>query len=128
MDRRKIIDALGLVPGGGLSVIDMQMEQWGRNLIFACLYRVTPFNTAPDEPVHFSLVFRDCREIKYRVYAHIGEHEQGQVTSIADIAEISLGRGHHNRDANILTNHFSISVSYGEVAAETEDAIYILSD
>ena len=124
MDRTKIIETLGLVPGGGFSVADMQMVQWGRDVVLECRYRTAAMNAAPDEPVHFRLVFKDCREIKYKVYAHIGEHEQGTVTSVADIAEISLGQGNHRRDANILTNHFGLTVSYGKISIERGEQTY----
>lgn len=126
MDRHKIVNKLGLVPGGGLSIVDIQMVQWGRDLVFECVYRIASRNAPPDDPVRFSLVFKDCRDIKYKVYAHIGEHEQGQVTSVADVAELLLGKGHHRRDANILTNHFGVTISYGEIHVERGDQIYDL--
>ena len=124
MDRSKIIDALGLVPDGGISITDIQMVQWGRDLIIECRYQTVSLNTAPDDPVYFRLVFRDCREIKYKVYAHIGIHEHGRVTPLADVAEISLGQDSHRRDANILTNHFGLIVSYGQLTIERDDQKY----
>lgn len=126
MDKPKIIDALGLVPGGGISILDIQMVQWGRDLIFECSYRTASLNTTPDDPVYFRLIFHDCREIKYKVYAHIGIHEQGTVTATADVADLSLGQGNHRRDANILTNHFGVTISYGEVTVEREEQSYSL--
>lgn len=126
MDQQKLIDALGLVPDGGMSITDIQMVQWGRDLIFECLYQTTPINAPPDDPVMFRLIFHDCREIKYRVYAHIGMHEQGQVASVADIAEMSLGKGQHHRDANIMTNHFAVTISYGELTIERDSQDYPL--
>jgi hypothetical protein len=128
MDRQKIIDVLGLVPNGGLSITDIQMVQWGRDLVLACRYQTTPLTTSPDPPVHFNLVFHDCREIRYKVYAHIGEHEQGQVTPIADVAELLLGHGNHRRDANILTNHFGLTIAYGKLIAERGDETFNLGD
>src|SRR5690606_8139362 len=123
MDKSKIIDALGLVSGGGMSITDIQMVQWGRDLIFECLYL-----TLPDEPVIFRLIFQNCREIRYRVYAHIGFHEQGQVTPTADVVELALGHGNHRRDANILTNHFGVTISYGELRVERDDEFYYLAN
>lgn len=128
MDRVKIVDALGLVSNGGLAITDIQMVQWGRDLVLACRYQTTPMTAAPDPPVHFNLVFHDCREIKYRVYAHIGVHEQGHVTPTADVAEILLGHGNHRRDANILTNHFGLTISYGEFHLERDGTIYYLEE
>lgn len=128
MDKIKIIEALGLVTGGGMSVTDIQMVQWGRDLIFECLYLTVPEGAPPDDPVMFRLIFRNCREIRYRVYAHIGIHEQGQVTPTADVVELSLGHGNHRRDANILTNHFGVTISYGEVRVERDDEYFVLAN
>jgi len=124
MDRQKIIDMLGLIPGGGLSITDMQMVQWGRDVVLECRYLTAPMNAAPDDPVLFRLIFHECREIKYKVYAHIGQHEQGKVTEVADVAELMLGQGNHRRDANILTNHFGITISYGRISIERGDSTY----
>jgi hypothetical protein len=121
MGKEKIIQTLGLVTGGGFSITDIQMVQWGRQLVFECVYRVVSKNTTPDEPVYFNLVFADCREIKYRVYAHISLEAEGHITDVADIAEINLGNGNHRRDANILTNHFGVTLSYGQLYAEMND-------
>lgn len=126
MDKSKIINTLGLVPGGDMSIVDIQMVQWGRDIIFECVYRTSARNVEPDEPVLFRLIFRNCREIKYRIYAHIGIHEQGQVTKAADIVELSLGQGKHRRDANMLTNHFAVTISYGEVRVEYDDEFFAL--
>jgi hypothetical protein len=129
MDRSRIINTLGLVPGGGLLVTDVRLVQWGYDVVLCCRYNLTPVTIPPEDPVEFELVFHDCREIKYRVYAHISIHEQGLVPSIADVAdvaEISLGHGNHRRDANILTNHFAITISYGDLAIERDSHVYPL--
>jgi len=128
MDKSKIVNALGLVPGGDMSISDIQMVQWGRDIIFECVYRTAARNVAPDDPVLFRLIFQDCREVKYRIYAHIGVHEQGQVTRIADVVELSLGHGNHRRDANILTNHFGVTISYGSVRVEYDDEFFVLAN
>ena len=121
MDQPRLIETLGLVPGGGFSIVDIQMVQWGRELVFEVVYRTASRNAPPDDPVHFNLIFRDCREIRYKVYAHISLQEQGIVTAVADVAELMLGKGQHRRDANILTNHFGVTLSYGEVLVERGD-------
>lgn len=126
MDLQLLVEKLGLVTGGGLSIVDIQMVQWGRSLVFGCVYRTVSQGAPPDAPVHFSLVFNDCREIRYKVYAHIGHHESGEVTSVADVAEMMLGQGNHRRDAHILTNHFGVTLSYGEAVAEMNDHRYPL--
>lgn len=128
MDTRTIIDTLGLIDGGGISITDIQMVQWGRDLIFECVYRTAGMTTAPEAPVNFRIVFHDCREIKYKVYAHIGIHERGGVSPVADVVELNLGKGHHRRDANLLTNYFGVTLSYGEVKVEHDDETFTLPD
>jgi hypothetical protein len=126
MDRAKIIDTLELAPGGGLAITDMQMVQWGREIIFDIHYLIVPLERTPEPPITLRLIFRDCREIKYKVYAHIGAHEMGIVTPTADVAELRLGQGNHRKDAHILTNHFSIAISYGEALVERDNRRYAL--
>ncbi len=124
MDKSKIIEALALVPGGGFTITDIQMVQWGRDLVLECAYQTVSLNAPPDAPVYFDLIFHDCREIRYKVYAHIGAHEQNQVTPTADVVEVSLGQGNHRRDASLLTNHFGVTISYGSLSIEKDDHIY----
>lgn len=124
MDRSRIVNALGLVSDGVFAITDLQMVDWGRDIVLKCDYRTVSLEGVPDDPVEFQIVFRDCREIKYRIYAHISQHEQGHVSKFADVVELMLGKGNHRRDANILTNHFSVTISYGEVVIERDDQIY----
>ena len=128
MDRGQIIQALGLVPGGEIAITDMQMVQWGRDLILECVYQTVLPDARDDEPVVFRIVFLGCREIRYKVYAHISAHESGMVNNVAEIAEIVLGSPNHRRDAQILTTHFSISISYRDIRFEKDSEFYYLGD
>ncbi len=127
MDRTKIINTLGLVPDGAFAISDMQMVEWGRDIVLTCDYRTVSMEGNPDDPISFQIVFRDCREVKYRIYAHISAHEEGHVSKFADIAELSLGKDGHRRDANILTTHFSVTISYGKLNLEMNDKVYSLA-
>lgn len=119
MDRGKIINVLGLVPGGDLSIRAMELVQWGRDIVFDCHYQ-TFANEQPDAAVMFRLIFRDCREARTRVYAHIGENQGESMDGDARVVELSLGQGRHRRDANMLTTFFSITISYDTVVVEYE--------
>ncbi|PJF21855.1 MAG: hypothetical protein CUN56_08985 [Phototrophicales bacterium] len=121
MDKQKIVTALGLIPGGDFSIVDIQMVQWGRDLIFECTYHTASPTVAPEHPVQINIIFKDCREVKYKIYAHISIHEQGSVLPVADIVELSLGQGNHRKDAQMLTNFFSVSISYKEIHLETNE-------
>jgi hypothetical protein len=124
VDRKKIVDALGLISGGTFAVTDVLLSQWGRDLIFECHYQTTQPDGTFDTPVIFRMIFRDCRELKWRSYAHIALSEFGEISLRSEIAEISLGAGNHRRDANILTNHFAATISYGEIVLEHETNSY----
>jgi hypothetical protein len=128
MDRVQIFQALGLVPGGEFAVTDIQMVQWGRDLILECVYQTMVPDAPADAPVVFRIVFLGCREIRYKVYAHISAHESGTVNNISEIAEIVLGSSNHRRDARILTKHFSITISYRDIRFEKDSEFYYLGD
>lgn len=127
MDRGKIIDTLGLVPEGAFSVTAVQLVQWGREVALTCEYIIIGPDDTPEEPVIFSLVFRDCREMRWKIYAHIALAETGEIPDRTSIAEIALGHGHHRRDANILTAHFGLTLSYGELVLRRNEQSYSLT-
>jgi hypothetical protein len=126
VDRGKIIDALGLITGGTFAITDVKLSGWGRDLIFECHYSTLQPDGTPDPAVIFRLIFRDCREMKWRSYAHIALSELGEIANRTEIAEIALGSGGHRRDANLLTSHFAATISYGEVLLEHEEKTYHL--
>lgn len=128
MHKQRLINTLGLVPKGTFSITDMQLLDWGRVITFACMYQTIAIDGTPDTPVQFDLICRDCRDIKYRVYAHISAHEQGHITQSADVAEINLGKGNHYKDLTMLTNHFSLHISYGTLHLQHDDTTYDMSD
>ncbi|GEM_PF-1475011 len=126
MDRAKLLDTLALVSGGDLLITSMDFIQWGRDIEFGMRYTIPPFESIPKETHPFKLIFRDCRELKYKVYAHIAIHELGRISSVADVVDMSLGQGNHRRDAQILTNLFSTSIAYGNVQVARESRVYDL--
>ncbi|MBC8172182.1 MAG: hypothetical protein H7X77_10935, partial [Anaerolineae bacterium] len=66
MDRTKIVETLGLISGGVLSITDVALLQWGREISFECDYQTTQPDGTFDETVLFRMIFRDCREFKWR--------------------------------------------------------------
>lgn len=61
----------------------------------------------------FTLTFEDCREILWRVYAHLGGGALD--TPLVDFAP---GRDQHRSAAQLLTGHFGLSVYYGALRVE----------
>jgi hypothetical protein len=126
MDRSKIVQSLGLIDSGTFFVTDLEIKQWGRKIIFKCDYQTIQPDGTPDNPVLFDMIFRDCREIKWKTYAHIALAEVGHVPQRTELAEMSLGHGNHRRDANLLFAHFGVTLSYGELIIQYGDNSYTI--
>lgn len=110
-----LVDALGVDPSGEFRVIDLQFVQWGRDLIFVCEYRAN--ETAV--PVVFRLLFTDCRELRWKTYAHAA-YESPLIPSTA-LVDFAPGSGNHRKDAALLTAHFAATLSYGVGTIELRD-------
>jgi hypothetical protein len=63
----------------------------------------------------FAMTFEECREIRWRIYAHL---DAGGETPLVDFAP---GRDQHRSAANLLTGHFGLSVYYGLLRVEMKD-------
>jgi hypothetical protein len=108
-------EALGVDLTGEFRINDVQFVQWGRDLIFGCEYRAD--ETAL--PVPFRLLFSDCRELRWKTYAHaVYESPVIPSTTLVDFAP---GHGNHRKDASLLTSHFAATVSYGDGSIELRD-------
>ncbi len=108
MDQLKISEFLALHPYGALTILAFEMRDWGQELVFTCLY--DPGD--PGRPARVRLVFGDCRDIRWRVYAHLapGADDAMPPTPIINLA---LGSDTHRKPAHILTDAFGLSVLYG---------------
>ena len=73
---------------------------WGQSLVFSL---------RGGEAAQFELHFDDCREIRWRTYAH---ETKAQATPIVDFAP---GRDGHRSPANLLTEHFALTLWYGSM-------------
>jgi hypothetical protein len=78
----------------------VQWLDWGQTLVFEI--RV-------GEAERFELRFGDCREMRWRIYAH---ETTGDETPIVDFAP---GRDAHRSPAQILTGRFGLSLVYGKM-------------
>lgn len=104
MDRQEITDALGLPPGTSLYLTKVALEQWGNTL---------HFESIAGEDMAFSLDFRDCREWKWQTYTHMDS--AGETFPRTELVNVRLGRSQHRSPAHLLTEHFGLSLFYGEV-------------
>jgi hypothetical protein len=108
MERAAIARALNAWPSGAFWIDTVQIGGWGATLTFACRYQ--PDGT--DAMLSFRLVLAECRDIHWRVYAHV--NGGGPVA----LADIRLGSDQHRKPANILTDSFGLTVLYGTLTIE----------
>ncbi len=124
MDRDRIVQVLGLIDGGTFFVTDVLISQWGGGLTLVCDYQSVQPDGTPDALVVFRLVFRDCREIRLKSYAHIAVSEMGMLPLRTELRDVNVGLPLHRRDANLLSAHFSVTITYGELVIETDTHTY----
>lgn len=115
MGLNSLAEALGVDPAGEFRVNDVQFVQWGRDLVFGCEYRAD--ETAI--PLPFRLLFSDCRELRWKTYAHAAY--ESPVIPSTTLVDFAAGQGHHRKDAALLTAHFAAAVSYGDGCIELRD-------
>lgn len=80
----------------------LDVREWGRVLVLE--------GTAGRLP--FVLRYDDCRELRWRVYAH--EQAGGAIPETAVVSFIT-GRDQQRSPAQILTMHFGLSLWYGSL-------------
>ncbi len=89
---------------GGLTslVTNIKVSLWGNELLLECIYDPTG-DRSP-----YSLVFQDCREIRWEV------HDEEEIKEPeADLIGFHLGEDAHRTAALIHTDIFEISILYG---------------
>ncbi|MCA0457360.1 MAG: hypothetical protein LCI00_25540 [Chloroflexi bacterium] len=113
MDKGRLSEMLGLQPMGTFLVKSVTAGGWGSSLGFACLYELSPSS----EPFTFTLQLDDCREIQWRVYAHL-KHAEDQTLPTATFVNLRLGSDNHRKPLHLLTDFFGLTVSYGTLRLE----------
>jgi hypothetical protein len=93
---------LNVAPDAVVQVRRVELVDWGRALVFSL--RV--------EEREFTLRFDECREMRWRIYAHESE---GDETPLVDFAP---GRDAHRSPAQILTGRFGVSLVYGGMSVQ----------
>jgi hypothetical protein len=86
---------------------------WGGEIVFACLYEPG----APADPIPFQLVLTDCRDIQWRVYAHLKPPEDRSLPATSKV-NVHLGSSEHRKPLHMLTDSFGITVSYQTLTVE----------
>lgn len=108
MDKPKLCDLLGARYYGTFWVRDVHLRDWGSDLVLDCSYDPGQ----PDAPIPFQIMLQDCREIQWRVYAHL-KHLEDMTLPAAELVNIALGTENHHKPLNLLTDSFGLTVLYG---------------
>jgi hypothetical protein len=90
---------LNVPPESAVLLRRVELVDWGRALVFVL---------RADEK-NYELRFDDCREMRWRIYAHESE---GDETPVVDFVP---GRDSHRSPAQILTGRFGLSLWYGAI-------------
>jgi hypothetical protein len=97
-----IYTALGVPEGSAIQLTNVQVGAWGRDVVLE--------GVCGD--VRFEVTFDDCREIRWRVYAHDND---GTPTALVDFA---AGRDQHRSPAQVLTETFGLTLWYGAMVVQ----------
>jgi hypothetical protein len=110
MDQVKLSGFIGAQPNGTFFINDMKFLNWGQEIRFNCRY-VPPES---GDVVYFDMRLKDCRDLQWRVYAHISLAEDLTPPPTA-IVNLRLGTSQHHKPLQMLTDAFAITVMYGEL-------------
>lgn len=113
MDKAKLSDLLDIAEGGTFRTKAVAVDSWGSSLTFDCSYEMGNATTA------FTLTLEDCREIQWRVYAHL-KHPEDQTLPTATFVNLRLGSDNHRKPLHLLTDFFGLTVSYGRLRLEKQ--------
>lgn len=113
MDKTTLAERLNAAPDGTFMIRDVHYAHWGSEIVFLCSYQPPGLTVA----MPFKLVLNDCREMQWRVYAHLRAPED-QTLPEATLVNILLGRDSHRKPLHILTDFFGMNVSYGTLMIE----------
>jgi hypothetical protein len=117
MDQGRLAGLMEAQAGGQFVILGMRLVHWGSELHFDGRY-------APGEgaPIRFLLRLTDCREIQWRVYAHLLPLED-QTLEETGLVNLRLGDSNHRRPLHMLTEAFGLTVSYGALVVVRQVAL-----
>jgi hypothetical protein len=102
-----LCDMLGVPDGGRFWVKDMHWFHWGHQVVFDLVYELDT-----TEVVAFQIAMDDCREMHWRIYAHLAAPEDADFV-VSAVANLRLGEDRHRKPLQLLTDFFGLTASYG---------------
>jgi hypothetical protein len=113
MDTIRLCKLIGVEPDGSLVVTAISPMKWGEKLILNCQHEAL----APGGKTAFEIILTDCRDVHWRVYAHL-KHPEDITLPVATVVNIRLGTGQHRKPFQMLTDFFGLTISYGELVVQ----------
>lgn len=109
MNRPIILQHLDISEDSPIHVLSLETRLWGRDLLFNC--------RAADR--EFRLCFLEISESRWRHYLH---HEASHLPYLpTELLNFKLGRSEGRSPAQILTEHFGLSLIYGAAWLEWDE-------
>jgi hypothetical protein len=118
MDQTKLVEAIGVQPGGIFFISDMRFSNWGQEIAFSGHYELPE----SDQIAHFQISLQDCRDLQWRVYAHRNTAENLAAPPAA-LVNLRLGTNHHRKPFQMLTDSFGITILYGEILIQKQNKL-----
>lgn len=116
MDKPRLLECLKLNPENLIYFSALRIIAWGRSLHFSC------YAQSPDGTKHqFSLVFDDCRDMRWQAYSHIELDENVQFP-LTELVNFRMGRDQQRSPCQMLTEHFGLTLFYGEMKILLDDS------
>ncbi len=121
MDKLRLLELLNITPtrvyiergleqpGGQFLVTGLELRGWGSELRLNGGYEEAGLETR-----HFTIHLSDCRELQWRVYAHL-KHPEDVTLPVSHLVNLRLGSDSHRKPLHLLTDFFGLTVSYGSL-------------
>lgn len=106
MDQSRLTDALNLPGDTPIVFVGLALVAWGQALHFTC--EAAP----PITP--FGLQVAGCREMRWQHYTHLPV-DPAAAFPRTRLVSFKLGRDQHRSPLHLLTDHFGLSVWYGQL-------------
>jgi hypothetical protein len=121
LDKARILDSLSVAATTTIKLTHLDAILWGQGLHFHALAQpLTGDNIA------FELRFLDCREMRWQIYTHI-QHPDSIAFPATELVNFRIGRSQHRSPANLLTEHFGLSLFYGRIQVVRGEQVIVIN-
>jgi hypothetical protein len=109
VDKARILDSLSLPESTSITLTHLDLVLWGQGLHFHALAQPLAGTI-----IAFELHFLDCRDMRWQIYTH-NQHPDSPAFPATELVNFRMGRSEHRSPAHLLTEHFGLSLFYGQL-------------